>query len=57
MGSSFKRQNRITIFNALEKAISKERKPNKIWVDQDGEFYNNLFERFLKINNIEMYST
>ena len=33
------------------------RKPNKIWVDQgDGEFYNNLFQKFLKINNIEIYS-
>ena len=33
------------------------RKPNKIWVDQDSEFYNNAFKDFLKINNIEMYST
>ena len=33
-----------------------KREPNKIWVDQGGEFYNKLFERFLKINNIEMYS-
>ena len=39
----------------FKKVISKERKPNKIWVDQGGEFYNNLFKRFLKINNIEMY--
>ena len=38
-------------------AISKGRKPNKIWVLQGGEFYSNLLERFLKINNIEMYST
>ena len=37
--------------------ISKGCKPNKIQVDQGGEFYNNLFKRFLKINNIEMYST
>ena len=37
--------------------MSKGRKPNKIWVDQGGEFYNNLFKRFLKNNNIEMYST
>ena len=29
---------------------------NKIQVDQAGEFYNNLFKGFLKINNIEMYS-
>ena len=46
-----------SIVNAFQKIISKERKPNKIWVDQGGEFYNNLFKRFLKINNIEMYST
>ena len=28
-----------------------------MWVDQGGKFYNKLFKRFLKINNIEMYST
>ena len=33
------------------------RKPNKIWFDQGGEFYNKLFKRFLKNNKIEMYST
>ena len=37
--------------------ISKGRKPNKTWVDQGGEFHNNLFKRFLKMNNIEMYLT
>ena len=47
----------ITIVNAFQKIISKERKPNKIWVDQGGKFYNNLFKRFLRINNTEMYST
>ena len=47
----------ISIVNAFQKIISKGRKPNKIWVDQGGEFYNKLFKRFLKINNIEMYST
>ena len=47
----------ISIVNAFQKIISEGRKPNKIWVDQGGEFYNNLFKRFLKINNIEMYST
>ena len=46
----------ISIVNAFRKIISKGRKPNIIWVDQGGEFYNNLFKRFLKINNIEMYS-
>ena len=47
----------ITIVNAFQKIISKGCKPNKTWVDQGGEFYNNLFKTFLKINNIKMYST
>ena len=46
-----------SIVNAFQKIISEGRKPNKIWVDQGGEFYNKLFKRFLKINNIEIYST
>ena len=46
-----------SIVNAFQKIISKERKPNKIWVDQGSEFYNQSFKDFLKINNIEMYST
>ena len=47
----------ISIVNAFKKIISEGRKRNKIWVDQGGELYNQLFHRFLKINNIEMYST
>ena len=47
----------ITIVNAFQKKISEGCKTNKIWVDQGGEFYIKLFKRFLKINNIEMYST
>ena len=47
----------ISIVNAFQKIVSKGRKPNKISVDQGGELYNNLFKRFLKIKNIEMYST
>ena len=42
--------------NAFKKIIS-NRKPNNIWVDQGSEFYNKSFKDFLKINNIEMYST
>ena len=33
------------------------RKPDKIWFYQGSEFYNNTFKYFLKIDNIEMYST
>ena len=47
----------VSIVNAFQKLISKGRKPNKIWVDQGSGFYNNSFKDFLKINNIEMYST
>ena len=45
------------IVNSFQKIISKERKPNKISIDQGSEFYNQSFKDFLKINNIEMYST
>ena len=34
--------------NAFQKIISNGRKPNKIWVDQGSEFYNNSFKGFLK---------
>ena len=54
---SLKDKRGISIIDLFQKIISKWRKPNKIWVDQGSEFYNNLFKRFLKINNIEMYST
>ena len=47
----------ITIVNAFQKVIdSSNRKPDEIWVDQGGEFCNNLFKIFLKINNTELYS-
>ena len=45
-----------SIVNAFQKIISEGRKPNKTWVDQGSEFYNNSFKDFLKINKIEMYS-
>ena len=47
----------VSIVNAFQNIISRGRKPNKIWVDHGSEFYNNIFKRFMKINNIEMYST
>ena len=46
-----------SIVNALKKIISEGRKPNKIWVDPGSEFYNKFFTDFLKMNNVEMYST
>ena len=46
-----------SIVNAFQKIISERKKTNKMWVDQGSEFYNDLFKRCLRINNIEMYST
>ena len=40
-----------------KKSQKEGRKPNKIWADQGGEFYKNLFKRFMKNNNIKIYST
>ena len=54
---SLKDKKVISIVNAFQKIISKGKKSNKTWVDQGGEFYNNLFKRFLITNNTEMYST
>ena len=53
---SIKDKKGTSIVNAFKNIISKEKKPNKIWVDQGNEFYNNSFKEFLKINNIERYS-
>ena len=32
-------------------------KENKIWVDSGSEFYNNYFLKWLKKNDVEIYST
>ena len=48
----------ISIVNAFNKKIKQSnRKPNKIWVVQGGEIYNNVFEKWLSDNDIIMYST
>ena len=48
----------ISNTNGFNKIIKQSnRKPNKIWVDQGGEFYNNVFKKWLSDNDIIMYST
>ena len=48
----------FSVTNAFNKIIKQSgRKPNKIWVDEGGEFYNHVFKRWLSRNNIIMYST
>ena len=47
----------ISVTNGFNKIIKQSnRKPNKIWVDQGREFYNNVFKKWLS-DNIIMYST
>ena len=48
----------ISIINAFQIILKEsKRKPNKIWVDKGSEFYNISFKKWLKDNDIEMYST
>ena len=46
-----------SIVDAFQKILKEShRKPNKIWVDKGTEFYNNSLKKWLKDNDIEMYS-
>ena len=55
---SLKDKKGISIVNAFNKIIKQSnRNPNKIWVDQGREFYNNVFKKWLSDNDIIMYST
>ena len=48
----------VTIVNAFQKVLNKsDRKPNKIWIDKGGEFYNRSMKSWLEKNDIKMYST
>ena len=58
MGCSFERQKGASTVNAFQKILkNSKRKPNNIWVDQGSDFCNNVFKKWLKDNNIKMYST
>ena len=47
----------VSIVDVFKKILDDlNRKPNKIWVDKRSEFYNNSFKKWLKDNDIEMYS-
>ena len=47
----------ITITNIFQEILKESRtKANKIWVDKGSEFYNSSFKKWLKDNDIEMYS-
>ena len=47
----------VSIVNAFLKILKQSnRKPNQIWFDKGSEFYNISFKKWLKDNDIEMYS-
>ena len=47
----------LSIVDAFQKMLdNSNRKPDKIWVDKSSEFYNSFFKKWLKDNDIEMYS-
>ena len=57
MLGSLKDKKGVSIVDAFQKILDKSgRKPNKIWVDKGSEFYNNSSKKWLKDNDIEMYS-
>ena len=47
----------VSIVDVFEKILKESnRKPRKIWVDKGSEFYNDSFKKWLKDNDVEMYS-
>ena len=47
----------VSIVNAFQKILKKSnRKPNKILVDKGSKFYNNSFKKWIKDNDVVMYS-
>ena len=52
-----KDKNGVSIVHTFQKILDKTgRKPSKISVDKGSRFYNNSFKKWLKDNDIEMYS-
>ena len=56
--SKYKDKKGTTIVNGFPSILNNsKRKPNKTCVDHGSEFYNNVFKKWLKDNDIIMYST
>ena len=48
----------ISVVKAFQSILKQSnRKLNKIWVDKGSEFYNAYFKKWLRDNDIVMYST
>ena len=54
---SLKDKKGASVVNKFQSILKKSNiKPNKIWVDKGGEFYNRSMKSWLEKNDIEMYS-
>ena len=52
-----KDKKRVSIVDAFQKILKEYNlRPKKIWVDKWSEFYNNSLKKWLKYNDVEMYS-
>ena len=47
----------VKAFQSIFKKSNSNRKPNKIWVDKGSEFYIAYFKKWLRDNDVVMYST
>ena len=48
----------MAIVNAFQSIFNdSKRKPNKMWVDKESEFYNRSMKSWLEKNDIKVYST
>ena len=56
MSCFFKRSNKHYNQKYFSK-IFRSVKPNQIWVDKSGEFYNRSLKSWLQDNDVKMYST
>ena len=52
-----KNKSGLSITNGFKIVLSESRKPEKLWVDRDSEFYNKTFKPLLKEYETKLYST
>ena len=52
-----KNKSDLSITKGFKIILSKDRKPEKLWVDRGSEFYNKTFKSLLKEYETELYST
>ena len=48
---------KTALYGFIEILNESKRQPNKLWVDQEKEFYNDFMQKWLNDNDILMYLT